>query len=99
MFWISAGIGMTTGRELRLSRTLGSRGGIELDLDSGLVTQEGAGVLTSYGGVSIAGPQSHGYRLGGRIKLGAWINRSVEGDRTTQGGGAAHQVAFDGRLG
>ena len=59
----------------------------------------GAGLLTTYGGVSMAGPQSHGYRLGGRIKLGEWINLSVEGERTMQGGGAEHQVALYGHLG
>ena len=31
--------------------------------------------------------------------LGAWINRSVEGARTAQAGGAAPQVALDGHLG
>ena len=39
------------------------------------------------------------YRLGGRIELGAWIDLSVEGERTTQDGGAEHQVALYGHLG
>ena len=99
MFRMPAGTGMPAGRELRLSRTLDARGGIELDLDSGLVTQEGAGVLTTYGGPSMAGPQSHGYRVGGRIELGAWTDLSVEGARSTQGGGAEHRVALYGHLG
>ncbi len=37
--------------------------------------------------------------LGGRIALGAWVDLSVEGERTTQGGGAEHQVALYGHLG
>ena len=56
-----------------------------------LVTHEGAGLLTTYGGLLMAGPRSHGYRLGGRIDL------SVEGERITQGSAAEHQVAFYGR--
>ena len=82
-----------------MAHTLDDRGGIELDLDSRLGTHEGAGLLTTYGGLSMAGPQSHGYRLGGRIELGEWIDLSVEGARTAQAGGAAHHVALDGRLG
>ena len=39
------------------------------------------------------------YRLGGRTELGAWIDRSVEGERSTQGGGAEHRVALYGHLG
>ena len=72
---------------------------VEFDVGYGLVTHEGAGLLTPYGGLSMAGPQSHGYRLGGRIELGEWIDLSVEGERTTQGGGAEHQVALYGHLG
>ena len=72
---------------------------VEFDVGYGLVTYEGAGLLTTYGGVSMAGPQSHGYRLGGRIELGEWIDLSVEGERTTQAGGAEHQVALYGHLG
>jgi len=71
---------------------------VEFDVGYGLVTHEGAGLLTTYGGVSMAGPQSHGYRLGGRIELGEWIDLSVEGERPTQGSGAEHQVALYGRL-
>ena len=72
---------------------------MEFDLSYGLVTPEGTGLLTTYGGVSLAGPQSHGVRLGGHIELGAWVDLSVEGERTTQGGAAGHQVALYGHLG
>ena len=72
---------------------------VEFDIGYGLVTHEGMGLLTTYGGLSLAGLQSHSYRLGGGMELGEWINLSVEGERTTQFGGAEHSVALYGRLG
>ncbi len=72
---------------------------VEFDLGYGLVAHEGAGLLTTYGGVSLMGPHRHGVLLGGRIALGAWVDLSVEGERTTQGGDAEHQVALYGHLG
>ncbi len=72
---------------------------VEFDVGYGMVTHEGAGLLTTYGGLSMMGPESHGVRLGGRLALGEWIDLSVEGERTTQGGGAEHQVALYGHLG
>ncbi len=72
---------------------------VEFDVGYGMVTHEGAGLLTTYGGLSLLGPDSHGVRLGGRLALGEWIDLSVEGERTTQGGGADHQVALYGHLG
>ena len=72
---------------------------VEFDMGYGLVTHEGAGLLTTYGGLSMAGPDRRGGRLGGRIELGEWVDLSVEGERTTQGGGAEHQVALYGHLG
>ena len=72
---------------------------VEFDIGYRLVMPEGAGLLTTYGGLSMAGPQSHGYRLGGRIKLGEWIDLSLEDERTTQGGTPEHQVAPYGHLG
>ena len=72
---------------------------VEFDVGYGLVTHEGAGLLTTYGGVSMAGPDSRGVRLGWRIELCEWIDLSVEGERTMQGDGAAHQVALYDHLG
>ena len=72
---------------------------VEFDLGYGLVTHEGAGLLTTYGGVSLARLASRNVRLGGRIEVGEWIDLSVEGERTTQGRGAEHQVALYGHLG
>lgn len=59
---------------------------VEFDGGYGLVTHEGAGLLATYGGPSLAGPHSNGVRLGGRIVLGEWEDLSVEGERTTRGG-------------
>ena len=67
---------------------------MEFDVGYGLVTHEGTGLLTTYGGVSMMGPQSHGVRLDGRIALGVWVNLSVEGERTTYGAAAEHQVVL-----
>ena len=72
---------------------------VEFDVGYGVVTHEGAGLLTTYGGLSMAGPDRHGYRVGGRIELGEWVDLSVEGERTSRGGGAEHQVALYGHLG
>ena len=72
---------------------------VEFDVGYGIVTHEGLGLLTTYGGVSMLGPDRHGIRLGGRIELGAWVDLSVEGERTTQDGDADHQVALYGHLG
>ncbi len=72
---------------------------VEFDLGYGMVTHEGAGLLTTYGGLSMLGPESHGVRLGGRLALGEWVDLSVEGERTTQGGEADHQIALYGHLG
>ena len=47
----------------------------------------------------MAGPHSHGVRLGGRIDLGEWVDLSVEGERTTQGSAVDYQVALYGHLG
>ena len=43
---------------------------VNLDVGYGLVTHEGVGLLTTYGGVSPAGPSICGIRPGGHIKLG-----------------------------
>ena len=45
------------------------------------------------------GPHSHGVRLGGRLELDAWIDLSVEGERTTPGAAAEHQIALYSHLG
>ncbi len=70
----------------------------ELDLGYGLATHEGAGLLTTYGGVSAAGQGTAGYRLGSRIEIGEWIDVAVEGERAARAGAAEHCVMLRGRL-
>lgn len=72
---------------------------VEFDVGYGLVTHEGVGLLTTYGSLSMAGPGSQGDRLGGQTELGECVDLSVEGERTTQGGGAEHEVALYNPLG
>ncbi len=70
----------------------------ELDLGYGLATHEGAGLLTTYDGLSIAGPSRRGYRLGGRIAVGESVDLSLEGEREEHLGGAEHEVTVHGHL-
>ena len=70
----------------------------ELDLGHGLATHEGAGLLTTYGGFSIAGPSRRGYRLGGSLAVGEFVDLSLEGEREEQPGGAEHEVTVHGHL-
>ena len=72
---------------------------VEFALGYGRVTHEGLGLLTAYGSVSLAGPGSHGVRVGGRTALGEWVDLSVESEHTTQGSTAARQVALYSHLG
>ena len=64
----------------------------------GLVTHEGAGLVTPYGGLSMTGLGRRGVRLGGRIGLGEWIDLSLEGEYTAQGGSAEHEIALHGSV-
>ena len=70
----------------------------ELDLGYGLAAHEGAGLLTTYGRFSIAGPSRRCYRLGGRIAVGEFVDLSLEGEREEQPGGAEHEVTLHGHL-
>ena len=71
---------------------------LEMEWGYGLVTHEGAGLVTPYGGLSMTGPGRRGVRLGGRIELGEWIDLSLEGERTAQGGSAEHEVTLQGHV-
>lgn len=46
----------------------------------------------------MTGPGRRGIRLGSRIELGEWSDLSLEGERTTRGGSAEHEVAFHGYI-
>ena len=54
---------------------------VDLEVGYGLATHEGRGLLTSYGGVSLAQAGARGYRLGGRMMLGETVALSVETER------------------
>ena len=85
------------GAEVHAKPSLSS-GQMEFDVGCRLVTHEGMGLLTTYGGLSLAGSQRHGVCVGGRTDMGGWMDLSVEGERATQGGGAEHQVVLYGHL-
>ena len=71
---------------------------LKMEWGYGLVTHEGAGLVTPYGRLSMTGPGRRGVRLGGRIELGEWIDLSLEGERTAQGGSAEHEVMLQGHV-
>lgn len=58
----------------------------------------GYGLVPPYGGLSMTRPGRRGVRLGGRIELGEWIDLSLEGERTAQGGSAEHEVTLQGHV-
>ena len=70
--------------------------------NSALSTTNGQIVVFRYavqaGDVDGAGPGRRGVRLVGRIESSEWIASSLEGERTTQGGSAEHEVALHGSV-
>lgn len=66
---------------------------VDLEVGYGLTTHEGRGLLTSYGGVSLAQAGARGYRLGGRMMLGEAVALSVETERQERFDGAAEHGA------
>lgn len=72
---------------------------LEVEWGYGLVTNEGAGMVTPYGGVSLGGPGVRGYRLGGRVEVSEAMDLTVEGERQERARGAAeHGLALRGHL-
>lgn len=67
---------------------------VDLKVGYGLTTHEGRGLLTSYGGISLAQAGSRGYRLGGRMILGEAVALSVETERQERFDGAAEHGAI-----
>lgn len=67
---------------------------VDLEVGYGLTTHEGRGILTSYGGVSLAQAGARGYRLGGRMMLGEAVALSVETERQERFHGAAEHGAI-----
>ena len=67
---------------------------VYLKVGYGLTTHEGRGLLTSYGGISLAQAGPRGYRLGGRMILGEAVALSVETERQERFDGAAEHGAI-----
>lgn len=67
---------------------------VDLEVGYGLTTDEGRGLLTSYGGVSLAQAGSRNYRLGGRMMLGEAVALGVETERQERFDGAAEHGAI-----
>ena len=67
---------------------------VDLKVGYGLTTHEGRGLLTSYGGISLAQAGPRGYRLGGRMILGEAVALSVETERQERFDGATEHGAI-----
>ena len=62
---------------------------LDSELGYGLGTLGGHGLLTPYGGFSLAGEGSQRYRIGGRFEIGSSLNLSLEGERREPANAAA----------
>ena len=81
-----------------LVRAAGAAGGrIDAQLGYGFAVP-GSGVLTPYGGVSLA-EDARRYQVGARLELGSAVQVSLAGERRETAAGAAHpRVTLSGRL-
>ena len=57
------------------------QGRLEAKLGYGLSALGGQGLLTPYGGFSLAGEGAQSYRIGGRFEIGTAFSLSLEGER------------------
>ena len=73
---------------------------LDSELGYGLSALGGDGLLTPYGGFSLAGEGSQSYRLGSRFEIGSAFNLSLEGERreTASDDAAEHGVMLRGQL-
>ena len=73
---------------LRSSRGVGGTPGWSpdrLDLDAGYgMARGGAGLLTPYAGLSMAGPRARAYKVGTRLEVGDRLDLNVEGRRSVR---------------
>ena len=84
---------------LRPSRSVGGAPGLSpdrLDLDMGYgLVPGGAELLTPYAGLSMAGPQARGYKVGTRLEVDERLGLGVEGRRSVWAdGNAGDEVIF-----
>ena len=73
---------------------------LDVEFGYGLSALGGHGLLTPYGGFSLAGDGTHHYRIGGRFEIGSAFNLSLEGERREPANDAAveHGIMLRGQL-
>ena len=73
---------------------------LDVEFGYGLSALGGHGLLTPYGGFSLAGDGTHHYRIGGRFEIGSAFNLSLEGERREPANDAAveHGIVLRGQL-
>ena len=73
---------------------------LDSELGYGFGALGGHGLLTPYGGFSLAGEGSQRYRIGGRFEIGSSLNLSLEGERREPANDAAadHAVMLRGQM-
>ena len=73
---------------------------LDSELGYGLSALGGQGLLTPYGGFSLAGEGSQRYRIGGRFEIGSSLNLSLEGERRKPANATAaeHGVMLRGQM-
>ena len=70
---------------------------LDLDAGYGLAQGGGAGLLTPYAGLSMAGPRARAYKTGARLTVGHRLDLGVEGKRSVRANGdAGNEVLFYG---
>ena len=72
---------------------------LDLEAGYGLTAPGGTGLLTPHVGLSMAGSEKRGYRLGARLEVGGRVDLGMEGRRSARSDGpAAYSVLLHGRL-
>ena len=73
---------------------------LDSELGYGFGALGGHGLLTPYGGFSLAGEGSQRYRIGGRFEIGSSLNLSLEGERREPAKDAAaeHGMMLRGQM-
>ena len=92
--------GVADGNGLGLSGagTTGASSRLDAQADYRLLTMGGLGMLTPYGGLSLAGRDGRDYRAGARLETDTF-NLSLEGKRSERGPGAVdHGVTVQGAV-
>ena len=72
---------------------------LEAELGYGFGAYGGRGLLTPYGGFSLAGEGAQRYRIGGRFESGTAFEFSLEGARREPANdAAAHSIVLNGQV-